>query len=161
MQQSLLLKKSVGLEMLVGCLASGGHHPCALGVRHFSGPGSHQLPSFCSQLSPSCGTCCGGRSPICCCVVMAERQRGHSSPGNWWQQPCHLFGGGLGGSPVAAIALATAGLPIQGSGRLLGGKPEAHLLVVVQGQGRYEGLLQTLPTSVAGIVMHNDYVVEV
>ena len=62
---------------------------------------------------------------------------------------------------MAAIASATAGLAIQDSSRLSGGKPKAHLLVVVQGRGRYEGLLQTLPTSVAGIVVHYDDVIEV
>ena len=91
--------------------------------------------------------------------VKAERQRGHLSPGNWWRQPCHPFGGGLGGTPAAAIASATAGLAIRDSGSPLGGEPEAHLLVGVQGQGRDEGLLQALPTSVAGIVVHDYYVV--
>ena len=62
---------------------------------------------------------------------------------------------------MAAIASTTAGLAIWNSGNLLGGEPEAHLLVGVQGQGRDEGLLQALPTSIAGIVVHDDYVVEV
>ena len=93
MQQSLLLKRSTGLETLAGCLASGGHHLCGSCVRHFSGPGSCHSPSFSSRPSPSCGTCGGGRSPTCCSVVRAERQKGHSSPGNWRQQPCHPFSG--------------------------------------------------------------------
>ena len=53
-QQSLLLKRSMGLETSAGCLASGGHRPCAPCVQHFSGPGSHHSPSFSSHLSPSC-----------------------------------------------------------------------------------------------------------
>ena len=62
---------------------------------------------------------------------------------------------------MAAIASATAGLAIRDSSGLLGGEPEAHLLVVMQGQGRYKSLLQALSASVAGIVMHNDDVVEI
>ena len=62
---------------------------------------------------------------------------------------------------MAAIASAAAGLAIQDSGGLPGGKPEAHFLVVLQGQGRHKDLLQTLPTSVAGIVMRYDDVIEV
>ena len=93
MQQSLLLKRSVGLETSAGCLASGSHHPCMLGVRHFSGLGSRDSPSFSSRPSPSCGTCGGGRSPIRCGMVMAERQKRHSCPGNWRRQHCHPFWG--------------------------------------------------------------------
>ena len=84
-----LLKRNTGLEMSAGCLVSGGHRPCVPGVRCFSGPGSHCLPSFSSQLSPSCGTCGGGKSPVHCSMVKAERQKGCPSPGNWQQQPCH------------------------------------------------------------------------
>ena len=62
---------------------------------------------------------------------------------------------------MATIASATAGLAIRDSSSLLRGEPNAHLLVGVQGQGRDEGLLQALPTSVAGVVMHDDYVVQV
>ena len=72
-----------------------------------------------------------------------------------------LFGGGLGGASVAAITPAAAGLAVRASGGLPGGESEAHFLVVMQDQGRYKGLLQTLPTSVAGIVMHYDDVIEV
>ena len=72
-----------------------------------------------------------------------------------------LFGGGLGRTPTAAIASATAGLAIWDSGGLFGGEPEAHLLVGVQGQGRDKGLLKALPTSIASIVVCDDYVVEV
>ena len=92
-QQSLLLKRSMGLETSAGCLASSGHRPCVPCVRHFSRPGSHRLPPFSSQPSPSCGTRGGRRPPICCGVVMAERQKGCTSPGNWWQQPCCPFWG--------------------------------------------------------------------
>ena len=80
-QQILLLKRSMGLEILVGCLASSSHCLCAPCVRRFSGPDSHHSPSFSSCPSPSCGTCGG--------VVRAERQKGHSNSGNWQQQPCH------------------------------------------------------------------------
>ena len=135
-QQSLLLKRSVGLETLAGCLASSSCRPCAPCVWHFSGPGWHRLPSFSSRPKPSCGTCCSGRSPIHCGAVMAERQKGHSSPRNWWWQPCRPFWGGLGRAPTAAIASTTAGLVIRDYSRLLGGEPEAHLFVVVQGGGR-------------------------
>ena len=79
-----LLKRSVGLETSVGCLVSGSHCPCAPGVQHFAGLGSHCSPSFSSRLSPSCGTCGGGKSPIHCSVMKAERQKECSSPGNWW-----------------------------------------------------------------------------
>ena len=48
---------------------------------------------FSSCLSPSCGTCDGGRSPIHCGMVMVERQEGCSSLGNWKQQPYHPFWG--------------------------------------------------------------------
>ena len=92
-QQSLLLKRSTGLETSAGCLASGGHHPCAPCVRCFSRPGSCHLPSFSSRPSPSCGTCGGGRSPTHCGMVRTERQKGCSSPGNWQWQPCHPFWG--------------------------------------------------------------------
>ena len=88
-----LLKRSTGLEMSVGCLVSGSHCPCALGVWCFSGPGSCHSPSSSSRLSPSCGTCGSGKSLIHCGVVKAERQKGHSSPGNWWWQPCCPFWG--------------------------------------------------------------------
>ena len=91
MQQSLLLKRRAGLEMSAGCLASGSHRLCVPCVWHFSGLGSHHSPSFSSWPSPSCGTCGGGRSPTHCGMVRAERQKRHSSPGNWWWQPCHPF----------------------------------------------------------------------
>ena len=46
---------------------------------------------FSSHLSPSCGTCGSRRSPACCGMVMVRKQEGHSSPGNWQQEPCHPF----------------------------------------------------------------------
>ena len=92
-QQSLLLKRSVGLETSAGCLASSGHHPCTPCVRCFSGLGSHHSPSFSSHPSPSCGTCGGRRSPTHWGMVMVERQEGHSSLGNWQWQPCCPFWG--------------------------------------------------------------------
>ena len=72
-----------------------------------------------------------------------------------------LLGGGLGRTPMATITSTTVGLAVWDSSSLYRGKPEAHLFVDVLGQGRDEGLLQALPTSVAGIVVCNDYVVQV
>ena len=62
---------------------------------------------------------------------------------------------------MAAITSATAWLAVRDSGGLPGGEPEAHLFVGVQGRGRDKGLLQALPTSIAGIVVCDYYVVEV
>ena len=90
------------LEMTVGCLASGGHRPCMPGVQCFSRLGSHHSPSFSSWLSPSCGTSGGGRSPVHCSMVMAER---HLSPGNWQRQPCHPFWGWPWRSPCSRYHL--------------------------------------------------------
>ena len=75
------------------CLFSSGPHPCMPCVRCFSGSDSHHSPSFASHPSPSCGTCDGGRSSICCGVMKVERLKGHSNPGSWWQLPCHPFWG--------------------------------------------------------------------
>ena len=72
-----------------------------------------------------------------------------------------LFGGGLGRTPVAAVASTTAWLANQDPGGLPGGKPEAHLFVGVQGRGRDEGLLQALHAPVTGIVVCDYYVVQV
>ena len=104
-QPSFLLKRSMDLKTSVGCPASGSHCPCTPCVQHFSGPGSHRLSSFSSRPKPSCGTCCCGRSPICCGMVMAERQKGHLSPGNWWQQPCCPFWGWPWRSPHSHYCL--------------------------------------------------------
>ena len=72
-----------------------------------------------------------------------------------------LLGCSHGGATVAAIASsATAGLAVRACGWFLG-KPEAHLLVVVQGRGQHEGLLQALSTSIVGIVVHYYDVVEI
>ena len=86
-----LLKRSIGLETSVGCLFSGSPCPCAPCVQHFSRPGLHRSPFFTSCPSPSCGTCDGGRSPIHCSMVKAERPKGCSSPGSWQRPPCHPF----------------------------------------------------------------------
>ena len=104
-QQSLLLKRSMGLETSAGCLASSTHHPCAPCVWRFSRPGSHHLPSFSSRPSPSCGTCGSRRSPICCSVVMVEKQEGHLSPGNQWQELCPPFWGWPWKSPQSCYHL--------------------------------------------------------
>ena len=157
----LLLKRSMGLETSVKCLVSGGHCPCMPGVQHFSGPGLHHSPSSSSRLSPSCGTCGSGKSLIHCSMVKAERQKGTRGLGIGSGSLAILFRGGLGRTPMAAITSATAWLASLDSSGLLGGEPEAHLFVAVQGRGGHEGLLQALPTSVAGIVMHDDYVVQV
>ena len=105
MQQSLLLKRSMDLETLAGCLDSGGHRPCTPCVWHFSGLGSHRLPSFSSRPSPSCGTCGWQEVSHLCGVVMVERQKGHLNPGNWWQQPCHAFWGWPWRSPYGRYHL--------------------------------------------------------
>ena len=72
-----------------------------------------------------------------------------------------LLWGGLGGNPTAAITSTTAWLAVRDLGGFHGGKPEAHLLVGVQGQGRDERLFQASPTAIAHIVVHNYYVVQV
>ena len=72
-----------------------------------------------------------------------------------------LFGGGLGRTPVAAVASATAWLAIRDSGGLPGGEPKAHLFVGVQCRRGDEGLFQAFSTAVAGIVVHDYYVVQV
>ena len=81
------IEKMRCLKTSAGCLASG--TPCGWSS---SWPGSCLSSSFSSRLSP-CGTCGGGRSPVCCGVVIVGKQEGHSSPGNQWQQPCHPFWG--------------------------------------------------------------------
>ena len=73
-----------------------------------------------------------------------------------------LLGCSPGGATVAAITSSdTAGLAVRASGWFLGDKPKAHLLVVVQGRGQHEGLLQALSTSIAGVVVHYYDVVEI
>ena len=61
---------------------------------------------------------------------------------------------------VAIASTAAAGLAIRACSGFLG-KPEAHLLVIVQGRGRHEGLLQALSTSIAGVVVCYYDVVEI
>ena len=81
------IEKMWGLKTLARCWTSS--MPC--------GWSSSQLglclsSSFSSCLSPSCRTC-GGRSPVCCGVVMVGKQEGCLSPGNQWREPCHPFWG--------------------------------------------------------------------
>ena len=52
-----------------------------------------------------------------------------------------LLVGGLGGTPMATIAYATAWLAILDLGGFRGDKSEAHLFVELQGQGRDECLM--------------------
>ena len=82
------IEKMQGLETSAGCLASG--VPCGWSS---SQPGSHLSSSFSSHLSPSCGTCGGGISPVCCGVVMVGKQEGCLNPGNQQEEPCHPFWG--------------------------------------------------------------------
>ena len=117
-----------GLETSAGCLSN--DVPCGWSSSQL---GSCLSSSFSSHLSPSCGTCGSRRSSICCGMVMVGKQEGHLSPGNQQREPCHPFWGGLGRASTAAIVSTTAGHAIRDSGRLPGGKPEAHFLVVVQG----------------------------
>ena len=145
--------------MSAGCLFSGSPCPCTPCVWCSSGSGSCLLPSFASHPSPSCGTCDGGKSPVHCSVVKAE---GVLKP---WELVVaalpSFLGGGLGRNPAATVASATAWLAVRDSGGLPGGEPKAHLLVGVQDRGRDKGLLQALPTSIAGIVVRDYYVVQV
>ena len=63
---------------------------------------------------------------------------------------------------MAAIASsATAELAVRACGWFLGNGPKVHLLVVMQGRGRHEGLLQAPSTSIAGIVVCYYDVVEI
>ena len=59
------------------------------------------------------------------------------------------FWGGPGRTAVAAVTPSTAaGLAIRGCGRFFGDKPDAHLLVFMQGRGENEGILQAHSCSV-------------
>ena len=147
--------------MSPGCLFSSGPHPCEPCVWHFSGLGSHHLPFAASRQNPSCGTCGGGMSPVCCGVVKAEMPKGHLSPGSWQWLPDRPFGGCLGRTPVAAVTSATAWFAIQDSSGLPGGKPKAHLFVGVQHRRRDECLFQASSTSAACVVVRDYYVVQV
>ena len=53
------------------------------------------------------------------------------------------------------------GLPSRTLAAFSEANPRHTFFVGMQGQGRDEGLLQALPTSIAGIVVHDYYVVEV
>ena len=85
--------------MLVGCLLSSNLHPCKPCAQCFSRPGLRHPPFSAFCWHPSCGTCGGERSPVCCGMVKAERLRGRSSPGSWQQLPCHPFWGWLWKNP--------------------------------------------------------------
>ena len=103
----------------------------------------------------------------------------------WWEIPCPLRHG-KGWEAKGALKpweLAAAALPSflgvaleeprghyhlrhclachPGLWQFHGGEPEAHLFVGVQCQRRDKGLFQALPTSVARIVVHDYYVVQV
>ena len=62
---------------------------------------------------------------------------------------------------MATVASATAWLAIRDSSSLPGGKPKAHLFVGVQHQRGDKGLFQAFSTAVAGVVVHEYYVVQV
>ena len=61
---------------------------------------------------------------------------------------------------VAFVSSAAAGHAAGACSGFLG-EPKAHLLVVVQGRGQHEGLLQALSTSIAGVVVRYYDVVEI
>ena len=62
---------------------------------------------------------------------------------------------------AAITSSTTAGLAVRACGWFLGDEPDAHLFVVMKGGGQDKGLLQALPTSIAGIVVHYDDMVEI
>ena len=62
---------------------------------------------------------------------------------------------------AAITSSAIAELAVRAYRWFLGNKPEAHLLVVVQGRGQHKGLLQALSTSIAGIVVCYYDVIEI
>ena len=62
---------------------------------------------------------------------------------------------------MATIASATAWLAIRDLGGFRGGEPEAHPFVGVQCRRRDEYLFQASPTSVAHVVVHDYYVVQI
>ena len=65
------IEKMWGLETSAGCPASSASFGWSS-----SQPGSCLSSSFSSHLSPSCGTCGGGRSLVNCAVVMVGKQEG-------------------------------------------------------------------------------------
>ena len=99
-----LLESTTGLWTWVGFLLSGGPCPCKPWALRSFGQGSHRLPSsiFPHHLSWTCG---GEKSPIRCGMVKPERLRGCSSPGSWWQSPCHLSWGWLWKKPHGCCCL--------------------------------------------------------
>ena len=88
-----LLERIVGLWMSPGCLFSSSPHPCESCVQCFSRLGLHHPPISTSCQNPSCGTCDGGMSNVCCGMAKAERPKGCSSPGSWQRPPCCPFWG--------------------------------------------------------------------
>ena len=126
-----------------------------------SHPSSSLSCHLTSPLSP-CGTCGSGMSLVHCSVAVSVRQAGHWSPEGLQREPWSLSWGCPGRTAMAAIASSTAaGLAVRACSRFLGDEPHAHLLVVMQGGGQYEGLLQALPTPIAGVVVCYDDMVEV
>ena len=147
--------------MSAGCLLSGDPRPCEPCAWCSSVPGSHHPPFYAFCQCPSCGTCGGEKSPICCDMVKAGCWGGTQALGVGSGHFAILFRGGLGRTPAAAVTSATAWLAIQDSSGLPGGEPKAHLFVGVQCQRGDEGLFQAFSTAVAGIVVHDYYVVQV
>ena len=154
-----LLKRvlaGVGLQMSAGCLFSGSPHPCAPCVwAHLV----HLLLLLAGVLLV--GLVMMGGPPSTVAWQRLRGRRGAQALGVGGRSLAVLLGGDLGGTPSPAITSTTAWLAIQDSDGFHGGKHEAHLFVGVQGQGRDECLLQALPTSIACIVVHDYYVVQV
>ena len=148
--------------MSAWCLLSGNPRPCGPCTWHFSGLGSCRPLFYTFCRCPSCGTCDGEKSPVHCGMGRTGMLRRRLNPGSWQWPLCHSFwGGGLGRTPVAAVASATAWLAIRDSGSLPGGEPKAHLFVGVQRRRGDEGLFQAFSTAVAGVVVCNYYVVQI
>ena len=147
--------------MSPGCLFSSSPCPCEPCVWCLSGLGSCHPPFSASHWYPSCGTCGGGMSPIHCGMVKAEMLKGHSSPGSWWQPPCHPFWGLPWKNPCGCCHLCHCLVCVRDSGGLPGGEPKAYLFVGVQHQRRDECLFQASSTSIACIVVCHYYVVHV
>ena len=79
--------------MSAGCLLSGNPHPCKPCARCSSRPGSHCPPFYAFHWRPSCGTCGGEKSPVCCGMVKAGMLGRCLSPGSWQWPLCHSFWG--------------------------------------------------------------------
>ena len=70
-----------------------------------------------------------------------------------------LLGGALAWGPMAGITASAAGLATRVPSGFLGGKLRANLFVVVQHGGGDKDLLQAFATTIARIVMCDNYVV--